>query len=265
MPDVFVPPAGFPLKRETCFLTRVNRLEGGAEYRLCEQQRRLCRWEFDLRNATLEQLQRLEASFQGVAGRYESFAFLDPLENLLLWSEDFSQTVWEKTDAPAFQAGGQLPDPLGGNGAQRWSNTSPSPNALSQWLAVPEAGLQLTGSVWAKAASPVELALAVVAEGQESFEARVTLGTEWRRYSAGGRFGDASSGQQVGLRLQLPPDSTVDLFGAQLMALPSPGAYTKTTDARGFHPRCRFGSDVLSRSETAAGSGGVKFAIVEFA
>src|SRR5262245_14948457 len=41
------------------------------------------------------------AMFAAHGGPYESFVFLDPVDNLLKWSEDVAQAAWEKSE-PSF-------------------------------------------------------------------------------------------------------------------------------------------------------------------
>lgn len=265
MTDVLALRGSFPIKRETCFLTQLNRLDDGTEYRLYEQTQRLCRWDFDLRNATPEQAAQIEDFFLRLQGRYGAFAFLDPLENLLRWSEDFAQSEWEKSNPAAVRFDGQLSDPLGGFGAQRWSNTAAPANRFTQWFDVPAAGLELTASIWAKAASPCQFVLAVLADGAEAFESSVELAPEWRRCSLQATFSGLGTALRIGFRFELPPNGTVDLFGAQLMALPAPGDYTQTAELSGFHPRCRFASDTLAMRFAAPGVAQTKVSIVEFA
>jgi len=265
MTEVLALRESFPIKRETRFITQLNRLEDGAEYRLYEQTERLCRWDFDVRNATSEQAAQIEDFFLRVGGRYGAFAFLDPLENLLRWSEDFTQAAWEKSNPSAARLDGQLPDPLGSLGAQRWSNTAAQANSFTQWLEVPAAGLELTASIWAKAAPPCQFALAVLADGAEVFESNIELASGWRRYSLRVAFSGLDPALRVGFRFELPPNTTIDLFGAQLMALPAPGDYTQTTGLSGFHPHCRFASDGLATRFEAPGAAQARVSITEFA
>lgn len=264
MSDVLALRGAFPLKRETRFLTQLNRLDDATEYRSYEQVKRLCRWDFELHYLAPDQTAALEDFFQRTNGQYRPFAFLDPLENLLCWSEDFTQTKWESSEPVALRFDGQTADPLGGTGGQRLTNQSAAANEVTQWLEAPATGLELTASMWAKAASPLSLSLVLLSDTGESYQAAVALTPDWRRHVLTAQFAAGGASQRIGFRFRLPAQSTVELFGAQLMSLPAAGDYTKTTDLSGFHPRCRFASDVCATRCDAPGLAAAKVSIAEF-
>lgn len=265
MPEVLSLRGSFPVSREERFLTRVNRLEDATEYRLAEQLSPLYRWEVELRGQSTAQVQELENTFASLAGRYGNFVFLDPLENLLRWSEDFGQAAWEKAQPAQLAITYSLPDPLAGNAAQELVNTASAVNTVTQWLAAPPAGLELTASLWARAAAPLAITLALTDGAGETYSSSLSAGAAWQRFWLTASFSPSSAGQQVGFRIELPASSTVRVFGAQLMPLGAPAAYVRTTTVSGFHPKCRFGSDVLFTRLEGEGTADVRLTIVEFA
>ena len=64
---------------------------------------------------------RLISLYSDVEGRLGSFTFLDPTDNLLLWSEDLTQTAWESNSLLTITAG--VADPKGGTSANQIANT----------------------------------------------------------------------------------------------------------------------------------------------
>jgi hypothetical protein len=66
---------------------------------------------------------------------------------------------------------------------------------------------------------------------------------QWRRYSVGYNLPSAS--EFVALRIVVPANSTVEVFGPQLEAQASPSPYKKTLDQAGVYPNARFDQDAL--------------------
>jgi len=263
LPKVLSILGDFPIAREARFLTRRNRLDDGTEYRTPEQAAPLYRWEIDLAGRSDTELQELEDSFQALGGLYESFVFLDPLANLLRWSEDFSQAVWAKSRPGDLTVVASLADPLGGNGGRTLINYGPVANSISQQLDASPAGLQFTASIWLRSGTAAEVQFVLHDGGAESHSLAILPGTSWCRYWLTAGF-DAEAGSKTVFRFDVPALGTLEAFGAQLMALPSPAPYSRTTTVSGFHPHCRFANDVFSHRLTALGQNDLRLSIVEF-
>src|SRR5512140_1133718 len=114
--DVFAPFRG--LTGYTCETTYVTRVNSTEQRGTAAGPRKV--WDLDL-ELTGAELAQMEAFFTARSGAYDSFMFLDPLDNLLAWSEDLSQDAWQATDPSHFHMEGQ-----------RLINTGPLPNVLSQ-------------------------------------------------------------------------------------------------------------------------------------
>jgi hypothetical protein len=264
MPKVLSIRGDFPIAREACFLTRRNCLDDGTEYRTPEQAAPLYRWEIDLGGRSDAELRELEDSFLALGGPYESFVFLDPLANLLKWSEDFSQAVWTKSHPGDLTVVAGLADPLGGNGGRTLINYGPVANSISQQLDASPAGRQFTASIWLRSGTPAPVQLVLHDGGAESHSLAILPGSSWRRYWLTAGFG-AEAGSKTVFRFDVPALGTLEAFGAQLMALPSPAPYSRTTTVSGFHPHCRFANDVFSHRLAAFGQNDLRLSIVEFA
>lgn len=188
---------------ETAYVTRVNATEQRSSV---AGPRKVWDLEMELSDAEREQV---EAFFAARNGPYDSFLFLDPMDNLLRWSEDFAQAAWQKTD----------PSHLALNGS-RITNSGPLPNVISQPLAI--ADVPLCGSIYLKdATGPVTLRLT------GATEITVTPGSDWMRY--------VLTGAGSGFEIELPAGASVDLSAAQVITGQAPGAYVRTGAAGGCH------------------------------
>ena len=74
-----------------------------------------------------------------MSGRLQTFTFVDPSGNLLVWSEDFSQTAWQKSTLLQCQPGAD--DPLGSQRATSLTNVGPGSLSLAQSIAIPDSYL----------------------------------------------------------------------------------------------------------------------------
>lgn len=236
MPEVFPPLATFPLSREARFTTRLNQMADLTEYRAAERAVPLFRWDLTLGPVTDAEVSTVRDFFQARGGGYESFCFFDPLDNLLQWSEDFSQAAWQKSSPADMQITSGVADPMGGMAAQTLSNTGTASNIVKQTIPMNPVGITFTGSFWMKAATaPV---------------------SNWKRFLV--------TGTQAGLEIEIPAGASVDLFGAQLVAAAGPANYTRTTTVSGFHSNCRFESAAFDHRVLAPNVNQLRLAISEF-
>lgn len=261
MPEVFPPLATYPLSREVRFTTRLNHLTDSTEYRATELAVPLFHWDLSVQPLSDAGLTTVQNFFQARGGAYESFGFLDPLDNLLLWSEDFTQAAWQKSNPVDLHVTAGITDPLGGTAAQTLNNTGFFPNVVQQIVAAKPGGITFTVSVWLKAGTaPITMRLSDGAT--ETFSLTVTSGSGWTRYHLTGTFSGA--GTQVGSEIEIPAGAGVGVFGAQMVAAVGPAGYTRTTTVSGFHPNCRFGAGAFDHRSVAPGVNRLRLAITEF-
>ncbi len=240
MPEVFPTLATFPLSREIRFATRLNQMTDLTEYRTADSAAPLFRWDLAIGPLSDAEAATVRDFFQARGGGYESFCFFDPLDNLLQWSEDFSQAAWQKSSPADLQISGQT-----------LTNTGASPNVVKQTIAVSTAGITFTGSVSLKAATaPVTLRLTGGAQQT------VTPGSDWRRFSM-------TDGSVTGLEIEIAPGASVDVFGAQLVAANGPANYMRTTTVSGVHLNCRFDPSVFDHRVLAPNVNHIKLTVTE--
>jgi hypothetical protein len=160
----------YPLRRVRRLRTVRNQMADGREVRLADVAATVTEWRLEAAWLTDGELERLAAFFEAVEGRLHTFTFLDPADNLLRWSEDLEESVWEK--GPLVAVAGGVADPFGGMRGWRVANGS-----LAQRLMVPE-WFYYTVSVYARCDGGGVLRLL---RGSQSAERRLT--PEWKRLS----------------------------------------------------------------------------------
>lgn len=258
MSEIFPTRFSLPLSRELAFTTRLNRTPDFTELRAQDQPAPLFRWDLDLGPLSDADFAAVQNFHAARGGAYESFTFLDPLDNLLQWSEDFSQASWQKSSPSQITITFGVADPFGGSAAQTVTNTAGSTNTVSQSIAANPQGITATGSLWLRGT----VTLRLTDGGSQSFTRTVTA-VAWTRFILTGTF--ASSGAQMTFAVDFGVGASASLFGAQLVALPGAGAYTRTTTLCGFHPNCAFDARPLTHRVIAPGVNQVKLSIVEHA
>jgi hypothetical protein len=262
MPEVFPTRFTLPLSREARFTSRVSRTPDFTEMRAADQATTLFRWDLQVGPLTDADATSLQAFYASCNGGYQSFVFLDPLDNLLNWSEDFAQSCWLKTIPSSLRIAGGGTDPLGGSAAQTLTNTVGSVNTISQTLTANPQGTTLTASVWLIGlGAPVTLRLSD--GGSQNFATTVSPGPSWQRYFVIGAF--AASGSQITWAADLPANGSAQFFGAQLVATRGPGTYTRTTTVSGFHPNCCFDSQSFAHRVIAPNQNQITCSVMEHA
>jgi hypothetical protein len=231
--------AQFPFLRRTGFRTLVNPAADGSEIRAADVDFEERVWLLSSNELSDQEWQDIEDLFAGVEGRLKSFLFLEPSANLVSWSEQLNNAVWDK-DAGFTVLDGQA-DPLGGTGAVRVTSGAGA-GSVTQTLNIP-AAFRYVGSIWARTAQNGAL-LQIDDGASPAVQAGFDSSNQWRRYSVG--YNLASASEFIALRIVLPAGATVDVFGPQLEAQASPSAYKKTLDQAGVYPNARFDQDELA-------------------
>ena len=224
-----------PLRRETRYRTLLNRMLDATEIRVADLDYFERHWELVLEHLTDAEWEAIQDLFAATEGRLRSFLFLEPGENLLAWSEKFTEDVWVKSGVSVVEGIG---DPFGGTDASQLTGAG----TLSQTLAIPEA-LRNAASLWARTSqsgAAMQLNAASVA---------IDTSGQWRRYSLSTAGGGA--GETVEFRVVAP--GTIDLYGAQVEAQPTASNYKKTLPLGGVHPGARFSNDTLDDRATGPG------------
>jgi hypothetical protein len=202
-------------------------------------------WQLTYSGLTDSEWTLIEQLFEAVEGRLNTFTFLDPLSNLLIWSEDWTKPVW--TPGPMLTVSAGLPGPNGVNNAVELTNTSQAAQRISQTISA-ASSFQYSFSTYVRSDAVCDVELVASADGEESLNT-VSVGTSWTRVGTAVSLSKHQDGITFGLRL--PAGVRLEAFGAQAEAQPAVGQYKKSIDRGGVYMRTRFASDTLRRTTRA--------------
>jgi hypothetical protein len=237
--------AQFPVTRSLNMRTVANQLPSGYTIRMADTGAQKVQWRLQYSSLTDGERSTIESLFEASQGQLETFTFLDPVDNLLMWSEDWTQTVWMAD--PLLQVTGGVQDPFGGSDAMQLTNTAQTTQQIVQNTSGPS-GFVYSYSVYVRSAVPATIQLVVTATGQTVLTA-ITTSSSWTRVTTSGSLSVQQEG--VGFGVQLPAGVQVDAFGAQVEAQPGAGIYKKTIDLGGVYSSTRFSTDLLLVTATA--------------
>jgi hypothetical protein len=194
-------------------------------------------WQLQYTDLSDAERDALEAFFAEAEGTLNGFTFLDPTANLLAWSTNLTENVWELD--PFLSASSAGPGPWGG--AWDLANSGAAPQSLAQTLASPGDYLYcLSAYVWA----PVETTIAMSIGGFRQDRVAVP---EWRRITLSSA-GDAGSGL-VRFRLEVPAGGRVSVCGLQVEPQAAASTYKPSAES-GVYEGARFRDDELAFQAT---------------
>lgn len=246
----------YPLRRARGHRTVVNDAGDGTPIRYADTDYLRTGWEFDMSSLTDSEAEGVEDLFALSEGRLRSFTFCDPADNLLCWSEDYSNAIWVKDPSLTLVTG--VADPQGGTSAVRVTNSSGAVQKMRQSVPLP-ASYVLSFSIHARSSVPGILRLGGSSENLNQVRA-VALSATWTRVHWGGSVSGAETPLYFGV--ELAAGQSVELFGAQLEPQPAMSRYKSTTSACGIYPNARFGEDHLRRVATENGRSSMRVRIV---
>src|SRR5260370_15522646 len=122
--------AQYPIQKRRLSRTVVNEALGGARVKLADPNASAVEWTLDFQTLSDNERDALAQLFGDVEGQLGDFTFLDPTDNLLLWSEKLDEAVWEKNSL--LQVTAAIAEPTGGVAASRISNTSTAALTIEQ-------------------------------------------------------------------------------------------------------------------------------------
>jgi hypothetical protein len=235
----------FPISRRSTLRTISNTLPSGDNIRMSDPGSAVIAWQLQYSNLTDAEFLSLEQLFEATEGKLTTFTFLDPMDNLLNWSEDWTNSVWAAD--PLMQVATGIADPLGGTGAVQLTNTAQTTQRILQSIAGPS-WFQYCFSIYLRSSAPSTVQVLFSATGQESLT-QVQTGSSWTRAVMAGSLSLQENGISFGL--QLPAGASIVAFGAQAEPQPATGYYKKTTDQAGVYTNTRFDSDSLTQTTGA--------------
>jgi hypothetical protein len=235
--------AQYPIARQLSQRSVQSAMEDGTIIALADSSATYLRWMIVLRDLSDQEAKSLTDFFAATQGNLQPFLFLDPTTNLLVWSEDFSQSAWETAGITFDQA---VADPCGGSSAARAHNQSAATLSVAQQSQIP-GSVQTCFSVYLRADVPATVTLTQSAgNGSRGVPAMVT--TTWQRFYVSGMFTGVTAALQFAVTL--PAGVSVDLFGPQVDAQVTPSRYVRSTAWSGVCTSARFDGTQIDRIAT---------------
>ena len=233
--------AQYRVKRRNSRRTALNDLPGGARITYADTGASSVSWDLRYQSLTISEYAQIESLFSACSGQVGTFIFLDPLDNLLQWSEDLTQSIW--TFDPLLTVTAGIADPLGGTGGFSLANVGQSSQTMSQQLPANSGGAYCF-SAWLRADQAGAAATLFRTGSGETAAETLAVSSTWTRYVQTASLSNALQGLSFGV--QLPAGGVVQAFGFQLEAQTSPGTYKKTLNQAGVYANARFASDSLA-------------------
>ena len=242
--------AQFPVTRSRKWRAIVSEVESGEQIMLPDPSAGQIEWRL-----TFQDLSDTEAGlstlFTASQGSFGAFTFVDPLANLLGWSEDLTQPNWQPG---LLHTNGSVGDPLGGNRASSISNASAGTQALQQTLEIP-GDYVACFSAWIRSD-----AAGTVTLQRDNVQVTVATGPAWKREFVSGK--GLSAATQSMFSIVLTAGHTVDIWGLQVEAQPYPSAYKQTGAPEGIFEETYFENDELTMTSTSVGLSSCEISLI---
>lgn len=247
--------AQYPIEKTRLFRTVRNVLPDGNMILYSDTAAGHLVWNLEYTELSSVDADALQSHFANCAGPLRAFTFIDPTENMLCWSSDLTQPVWNP--AATLQISNGMPDPFGATAAFSITNNGQVAQGIQQTLAVPS-GYQYVFSAYACSASATAVVLGRAGAAQTATQS-CSISPTWARVFASGQLAD--SGQTFTISLLVLPGQQVSVYGPQLEAQLAPSRYRATYQSGGVHASAHWGSDHLALMATAPGQFSTAFTI----
>jgi hypothetical protein len=213
-------------------------------------------WDLQYRGLRGAEADRLVAFFSARQGRLLPFGFLDPVRNLLAWSEDLTKAHWQRDALIQVLSGAAGPAGMGT--AQTVLNSGQAVQSVWQTLPVP--GIyRFAMSVFLRSGAADVVRLWAENSGVRSWLA-VEPGASWGRFEFPVEPGGTEEITRFGMELE--PGAAVEVFGVQLEPQGGAGPYKRSAARQGVYVQARFDMDEILLSAEGKDSFGARVRIV---
>jgi hypothetical protein len=234
--------AQFPFRRTRHWRAITNQLESGELITLADTAGGQAAWTLRYEELTNVEAEALSGLFASAKGQFGSFTFIDPMVNLLGWSENLTNAGWQAAELSIATGAA---DPLGTQRASTVSNPTEGPLALSQTPGISGDYVAcFSAYVLASGAGTITLQR----DGQQT---TASVGPQWRRVWLSGT--GTSGAAQSTFSLMLSAGQAIRVFGLQVEAQPAPSVYRLTGAAAGIYEETYFADDQLTMTSTGPG------------
>jgi hypothetical protein len=234
--------AQFPVTRSRRWRAIANNLEDGEQIMLPDTTAGQIQWKLSYQDLVNAEVQNLSNLFAASQGEFGVFTFIDPLANLLGWSEGLSQSAWQ---LGLLETAAGAADPLGTERAWTVANPNPGTQTLLQTLGIPGNYIAcFSAYLWSSVPGTVTLQ-------RDGTQVTARVGPAWTRACVSGL--GTSGAAQSSFSIALTAEQAVNVFGLQVEVQPYPSAYKKTSAALGIYEQTYFGNDELTITTTSVG------------
>jgi hypothetical protein len=243
--------AQLPVSRTRKWRAITNNLESGERVRLPDTTAGQIEWRLTYQDLTSAEAQNLNDLFARSMGQHAPFGFIDPMANLLGWSEALNQSSWQ---SGLMQVNSGIADSPGTQRAWSLANVNSGAQALQQTLAVP-GDYVMCFSAYVRS----DIAGAVTLK-RDSEQISVSVGPSWTRAYVSGR--GASGITESTFSIALAPEQLIYVWGLQVEAQPYPSAYKQTGTPLGIYQETYFAGDELTMTGTGPGLSACEIALL---
>jgi hypothetical protein len=247
----------YPVRRRRLERTIVNASMDGRVIALADEYCKQIQWDFRLDGLTDQEAQNYVSFYELCEGCLQSFLFPDPIANLLLYSEDLTQTAWQLSSLLAASAG--IDDPYGTARATRLTNSTGAALTVTQTVALP-GSVTAAFSVFLRAAQPAGFQVTRTDGSTVSSHSPAVSGS-WNRFVVSSLFASSTSSSSD-FAVSIPAGASLDVFGFQVDAQPAAATYVISTSESGIYPAARFAMNSLAMTVTGPGESSVQMSIL---
>lgn len=233
--------AQYPIRKLQVQRTVVNTAPDGSALRLADPNGAMTRWVLSYGGLTDSERTAIESFFEAAEGSLNGFTFVDPTANLLAWSDQLTNAVWQAD--PFMRLTGGVQDPAGGTQAWTLSNSGAAAQSVCQTLQAP-AGYLYCLSAYLRADPGATVTLMA---GNQQAQRPVTPAWTRATFTTTGAGANA-----IPFGLQLPAGATVSVYGMQVEAQAGASEY-KPSVSGGIYAKARLASDELVVTTTGPG------------
>jgi len=234
----------YPVQKRRTERTIINQLPDGHTVKFADAGAEQVEWQLTFQDLTDSEIAGLQQFFATCEGQLNGFTFLDPLDNLLVWSEALNEPAWEASTLLQFTAG--ISDPNGGTGATTIVNPTGSDVSVQQSVDAPGA-LVYCFSAYVRSQNGVSISLFRQTSDASASNIYATQAA-WSRISLSGSLNTAVDSITVGIAV--PAGQSVDVYGFQLEAQPAASPYKSSFSAGGVYSNAHFSQDALTVTTT---------------
>jgi hypothetical protein len=219
----------YPIRKSTMVRTIKNIMADGSMLVTADPGAAQLVWTLTYVDLSTSDLDAIQTHFTACAGPLRGFTFLDPTDNLLLYSADLTGASWAVPSGIQIETG--LPDPLGGSSGFGVTNAGSAPQLIVQTVAAP-VNYQYCFSVYAASAYGGVFSLTRSSVNDQQTNT-YTLTPKWARLCSSGSLNDSGIG--ISLAITVAPGQSLLLFGPQLEPQVAPSRFRPTYSNSGLY------------------------------